>query len=109
MIKITELRTYSGDNLKSFDPQNLMDMVMSIGQSLNAIRYYNGYRYDIFIHYSFPIHFKGLDDTETLYFADVVAEDKDRNQERVLITDDISADEVVDMLEEWKEKVLNGN
>lgn len=108
MVKIMELRTYNGDNLKNFDPQKLMDKVKDGGYSLNSTRYYGGCEYTIFIQYASLIHARGADKDDTLYYADIVREDRDGNQERVLLTDDMTDKELVRELNNWKRKTLNG-
>ena len=109
MIKIQE--TFNNGSLKDFNPQDLMNKVINNGYSLHTIRLYKGYLYEIYIQYSDPIHFSGADDTEQKYFADIIKIDENdmHNQERILITDDVDADEIVDILEDWKYKVLSGN
>lgn len=106
MIKIMELRTYNGNNLKDFNPQKLMDKVKDGGYSLNATRYYGGYKYTIFIQYASFIHERGADKEDTLYYADIIREGKDGKQERVLLTDDMTDKELVRELNAWKRNTI---
>lgn len=106
MIKIQELRTYNGNNLKDFNPQSLMDKVKNGGQSLHSNRYYNGYLYSIFIDYASIIHRKGSDYNDELYNAEVVAEDKEGNQERVFSVRKTTDEEIVKELNNWKKSVV---
>lgn len=103
-----ERNHFVNGTLQEFDPQDLMDKVMTTGQSLHTHRTFDGKIYFITIFYEDWFGSRGIDNPNTRYWVDIVEEDADGHQERLDIDGrNLLSSEVVELLNDWKNKMLS--
>lgn len=107
MIPIKESRSFTNGSLEDFDPADLMRKVAETGQSLHTIREYNDDIYTISIFYKEWFGDLGINNPDELYWADVVVEYPDGEQDRVAGSRDLKYNDVIDYLNQWKASVLH--
>ena len=107
MIPIKESRSFTNGSLEDFDPADLMRKVAESGQSLHTIREYNDNIYIIDIFYKEFFGNRGVDNPDELYWVDVVVEYPNGKQDRVVSSRDLKYNEVINYLNQWKEKTIN--
>lgn len=107
MIKIVEEKGFTNGSLKDFDPFDLMNKVATTGKSLHTDREYGDYVYTIFIQYKNLFGGRGADNSDELYHIDIIREDENGEQERLVMKMNLTAKDVVKYLNQWKEKIIN--
>lgn len=104
---LDDMYGYINGTLEDFEPRLLMDKVIKTGHSLHSNRIHND------MLYSFAVFFEaiiGPVDENTKYWFDLVSEDRDGNQERLVKYDldtHLSADEAVERMNSYKDAILN--
>ena len=97
---LNEKFEWTNGELKDFDPQELMDKVKARQMSLFTLREFNNKLYDI------SIHPHGRVDEPEDIWVDVVEEDANGNQERVLLQKYQTYDEAIQAMQQWKDQTL---
>ena len=101
-------------DLRDFDPEELMSKVAETGKSLHTDLYdvETGTIYSVSIFYKEIFGNRGIENPDELYWVDIVAEDKDGNQERIDIANAPKYDTyegIVDTLNTWKDDMVKSS